>query len=131
MNIQIPISTGELLDKLSILEIKKDKVKDSAKLKNINHEYDLLSNLSKNLKDKDEKSFNLLYEEILKVNKKLWDIEDKIRILESEKKFDEEFISVARSVYFINDDRFDLKKKINETFGSDVAEEKEYIEYKQ
>ncbi|OUU49218.1 MAG: hypothetical protein CBC28_01890 [Flavobacteriaceae bacterium TMED68] len=131
MNIQIPISTGELLDKLSILEIKKDKVKDSAKLKNINHEYDLLINLSKNLKDKDEKSFNSLYEEILKVNKKLWDIEDKIRILESEKKFDEEFISVARSVYFINDDRFDLKKKINETFGSDVAEEKEYIEYKQ
>ena len=130
MNIEIPISTGELLDKLSILEIKKDKVKDSAKLKNINHEYDLLSNLSKNLKEKDEKSFNSLYEEILKVNKKLWDIEDKIRILESEKRFDEEFILVARSVYFINDDRFDIKKKINETFGSDVAEEKEYIEYK-
>ena len=130
MNIEIPISTGELLDKLSILEIKKDKVKDSTKLKNINHEYDLLSNLSKNLKEKDEKSFNSLYEEILKVNKKLWDIEDKIRILESEKRFDEEFISVARSVYFINDDRFDIKKKINETFGSNVAEEKEYIEYK-
>ena len=130
MNIEIPISTGELLDKLSILEIKKDKVKDSTKLKNINHEYDLLSNLSKNLKEKDEKSFNSLYEEILKVNKKLWDIEDKIRILESEKRFDEEFILVARSVYFINDDRFDIKKKINETFGSDVAEEKEYIEYK-
>ena len=130
MNIEIPISTGELLDKLSILAIKKDKVKDSTKLKNINHEYDLLSNLSKNLKEKDEKSFNSLYEEILKVNKKLWDIEDKIRILESEKRFDEEFILVARSVYFINDDRFDIKKKINETFGSDVAEEKEYIEYK-
>ena len=130
MNIEIPISTGELLDKLSILEIKKDKVKDSTKLKNINHEYDLLSNLSKNLKEKDEKSFNSLYEEILKVNKKLWDIEDKIRILESEKRFDEEFILVARSVYFINDDRFDIKKKINETFGSNVAEEKEYIEYK-
>ena len=130
MNIEIPISTGELLDKLSILEIKKDKVKDSTKLKNINHEYDLLSNLSKNLKEKDEKSFNSLYEEILKVNKKLWDIEDKIRILESEKRFDEEFILVARSVYFINDDRFDIKKKINETFGSDVAEEKEYIAYK-
>ena len=130
MNIEIPISTGELLDKLSILEIKKDKVKDSTKLKNINHEYDLLSNLSENLKEKDEKSFNSLYEEILKVNKKLWDIEDKIRILESEKRFDEEFILVARSVYFINDDRFDIKKKINETFGSDVAEEKEYIEYK-
>lgn len=130
MNIEIPISIGELLDKLSILEIKKHKVKDPIKLKNINHEYDLLSNLSKVLKEKDEKSFNSLFEEILKVNKKLWDIEDKIRILESEKRFDEEFISVARSVYFINDDRFEIKKKINETFGSDVAEEKEYIEYK-
>jgi len=130
MNIEIPISIGELLDKLSILEIKKHKVKDPIKLKNINHEYDLLSNLSKVLKEKDEKSFNSLFEEILKVNKKLWDIEDKIRILESEKRFDEEFISVARSVYFINDDRFEIKKKINEAFGSDVAEEKEYIEYK-
>jgi len=130
MNIEIPISIGELLDKLSILEIKKHKVKDPIKLKNINHEYDLLSNLSKVLKEKDEKSFNSLFEEILKVNKKLWDIEDKIRILESEKRFDEEFVSVARSVYFINDDRFEIKKKINETFGSDVAEEKEYIEYK-
>jgi len=130
MNIEIPISIGELLDKLSILEIKKHKVKDPIKLKNINHEYDLLSNLSKVLKEKYEKSFNSLFEEILKVNKKLWDIEDKIRILESEKRFDEEFISVARSVYFINDDRFEIKKKINEAFGSDVAEEKEYIEYK-
>ena len=130
MNIEIPISTGELLDKLSILEIKKDKVKDPTKLKNIKHEYDLLSNLSLSLKEKDEKSFNSLYREILNVNKKLWDIEDRIRILEAEQRFDEEFISVARSVYFINDDRFDIKKKINETFGSDVAEEKEYIEYK-
>jgi len=130
MNIEIPISIGELLDKLSILEIKKHKVKDPIKLKNINHEYDLLSNLSKVLKEKDEISFNSLFEEILKVNKKLWDIEDKIRILESEKRFDEEFVSVARSVYFINDDRFEIKKKINEAFGSDVAEEKEYIEYK-
>ena len=130
MNIEIPISTGELLDKLSILAIKKDKVKDATKLKNIKHEYDLLSNLSLSLKEKDEKSFNSLYGEILNVNKKLWDIEDRIRILEAEQRFDEEFISVARSVYFINDDRFDIKKKINETFGSDVAEEKEYIEYK-
>lgn len=130
MNIEIPISTGELLDKLSILEIKKDKVKDPTKLKNIKHEYDLLSNLSLSLKEKDEKNFNSLYGEILNVNKKLWDIEDRIRILEAEQRFDEEFISVARSVYFINDDRFDIKKKINETFGSDVAEEKEYIEYK-
>ena len=130
MNIEIPISTGELLDKLSILEIKKDKVKDLTKLKNIKHEYDLLNNLSLGLKEKDEKNFNSLYGEILNVNKKLWDIEDRIRILEAEQRFDEEFISVARSVYFINDDRFDIKKKINETFGSDVAEEKEYIEYK-
>ena len=130
MKIEIPISAGELLDKLSILQIKKEKVQDSTKLKNINHEHDLLSNLSLQLKEKDEENFNLLYKEVLEVNKKLWDIEDKIRNLEVEKRFDQEFISVARSVYFLNDDRFDIKKKINEIFDSDVAEEKEYIEYK-
>ena len=74
MNIEIPISAGELLDKLSILQIKKEKVQDSIKLKNINHEYKLLSNLSLHLKEKDEKSFNSLYNEVLEVNKKLWDI---------------------------------------------------------
>ena len=127
MNIEIPISTGELLDKLSILEIKKDKVKDSTKLKNINHEYDLLSNLSKNLKEKDEKSFNSLYEEILKVNKKLWDIEDAKRSAEKNNEFGEKFINLARNVYKFNDERAKIKLKINEILGSNIKEVKSHF----
>tara|TARA_B100000902_G_C27236097_1_gene877490 strand:- start:902 stop:1294 length:393 start_codon:yes stop_codon:yes gene_type:complete len=130
MNINIPISIGELLDKLSILEIKKEKIDNLEKLKNINFEYDALKELSLSIKKKDEHTFDSLYAKLLEVNNKLWEIEDNIRVLEVKKRFDEKFISLARSVYFTNDDRFDLKKKINEHFGSEVAEEKQYIEYK-
>jgi hypothetical protein len=130
MNINIPISAGELLDKLSILEIKKEKIDNPEKLKNINFEYDALKELSISIKEMDEQIFNTLYTQLLEVNNKLWKIEDDIRVLEVKKRFDEKFISLARSVYFTNDDRFDLKKKINEHFGSEVAEEKQYIEYK-
>jgi|TARA_B110000914_G_C15514142_1_gene472417 hypothetical protein len=130
MNINIPISAGELLDKLSILEIKKEKIDNPEKLKNINFEYDALKELSISIKELDEQIFNTLYTQLLEVNNKLWKIEDDIRVLEVKKRFDEKFISLARSVYFTNDDRFDLKKKINEHFGSEVAEEKQYIEYK-
>ena len=130
MNINIPISAGELLDKLSILEIKQEKINDTKKLKNINFEYDTLKDLSTAIKSKDVETFESLYTQLLGVNNKLWEIEDSIRVLEVEKRFDEDFISLARSVYFTNDDRFDLKKKINEHFGSEVAEEKQYIEYK-
>tara|TARA_B110000444_G_scaffold152793_1_gene142975 strand:+ start:745 stop:1137 length:393 start_codon:yes stop_codon:yes gene_type:complete len=130
MNINIPISVGELLDKLSILEIKQEKIDDTKKLKNINFEYDVLKELSREIKNKDEETFESLYTQLLEVNNKLWEIEDSIRVLEVEKRFDKDFISLARSVYFTNDDRFDLKNKINEHFGSEVAEEKQYIEYK-
>ena len=130
MNINIPISAGELLDKLSILEIKQEKIKDIKKLKNINFEYDALKELSTGIKSKDVETFESLYTQLLEVNNKLWEIEDSIRVLEVEKRFDKDFISLARSVYFTNDDRFDLKNKINEHFGSEVAEEKQYIEYK-
>ena len=130
MNINIPISVGELLDKLSILEIKQEKIDDIKKLKNINFEYDVLKELSREIKNKDEETFESLYTQLLEVNNKLWEIEDSIRVLEVEKRFDKDFISLARSVYFTNDDRFDLKNKINEHFGSEVAEEKQYIEYK-
>ena len=126
MNIEIPISAGELLDKLSILQIKKEKVQDSIKLKNINHEYKLLSNLSLHLKEKDEKSFNSLYNEVLEVNKKLWDIEDKIRKKEWKGDFDKEFIKLARSVYKTNDKRSRIKKEINVFTGSNIIEEKHY-----
>ena len=130
MNINIPISVGELLDKLSILEIKQEKIDNTKKLKNINFEYDVLKELSREIKNKDEETFESLYTQLLEVNNKLWEIEDSIRVLEVEKRFDKDFISLARSVYFTNDDRFDLKNKINEHFGSEVAEEKQYIEYK-
>ena len=130
MNINIPISVGELLDKLSILEIKQEKIDDTKKLKNINFEYDVLKELSREIKNKDEETFESLYTQLLEVNNKLWEIEDSIRVLEVEQRFDKDFISLARSVYFTNDDRFDLKNKINEHFGSEVAEEKQYIEYK-
>tara|TARA_Y200000002_G_scaffold131803_1_gene108667 strand:+ start:28223 stop:28615 length:393 start_codon:yes stop_codon:yes gene_type:complete len=130
MIIEIPISVGELIDKLTILEIKKEKVQNKEKLANINHEYKNLSELVAKLKDKNQNEYTTMFNELKKINLKLWEIEDKIRILESEKKFNEEFIELARSVYFTNDERFDSKNKINKFFGSEFAEEKQYIEYK-
>ena len=130
MIIEIPISVGELIDKLTILEIKKEKVQNKEKLANINHEYKNLSELVAKLKDKNQNEYTTMFNELKKINLKLWEIEYKIRILESEKKFNEEFIELARSVYFTNDERFDSKNKINKFFGSEFAEEKQYIEYK-
>ncbi|OUX38255.1 MAG: hypothetical protein CBE33_01090 [Candidatus Pelagibacter sp. TMED273] len=130
MNIEIPISVGELVDKLTILEIKKEKIKDTNKLININNEYDKLSKLETKLKNKNEEEYTKLFNELKTINLKLWEIEDKIRILESETKFNEEFVELARSVYFTNDERFESKNKINKYFGSEFAEEKQYIEYK-
>ena len=129
MNINIPISVGELLDKLSILEIKQEKIDDTKKLKNINFEYDVLKELSREIKNKDEETFESLYTQLLEVNNKLWEIEDSIRVLEVEKRFDKDFISLARSVYFTNDERFKIKNEINKFYNSGVIEEKEYIEY--
>ena len=130
MNIEIPISVGELVDKLTILEIKKEKIQDKNKLININNEYDELTKLAIQLKNKNEEEYTKLFNELKTVNLKLWEIEDKIRILESEKIFNEEFVELARSVYFTNDERFESKNKINKYFGSEFAEEKQYIEYK-
>tara|TARA_B100000575_G_C23070208_1_gene616382 strand:+ start:497 stop:889 length:393 start_codon:yes stop_codon:yes gene_type:complete len=130
MIIEIPISVGELIDKLTILEIKKEKVQNKEKLANINHEYKNLSELVAKLKNKNQNEYTKMFNELKKINLKLWEIEDKIRILESKKKFNEEFIELARSVYFTNDERFDSKNKINKFFGSEFAEEKQYIEYK-
>ena len=92
MNINIPISVGELLDKLSILEIKQEKIDDTKKLKNINFEYDVLKELSREIKNKDEETFESLYTQLLEVNNKLWEIEDSIRVLEVEKRFDKDSI---------------------------------------
>tara|TARA_B100001250_G_C19743892_1_gene764323 strand:+ start:866 stop:1258 length:393 start_codon:yes stop_codon:yes gene_type:complete len=129
MNIDIPVSYGELLDKLSILEIKKNKISNNSKLNNINFEFNKLNELAKKLKDINQEKFENFYSQLLETNTELWEIEDNIRIFEKEKNFGEEFIQLARDVYYTNDKRFNIKSEINSFFGSDVVEEKEYIEY--
>ena len=127
---EVNISIGELVDKLSILEIKLNKVADKSKLKNIKKEYDTLSSVSKSIKENNPDEFSILYSELLDVNNQLWEIEDKIRIFEKEKKFDSDFIETARNVYIINDERFQIKSKINSLFDSEIIEEKDYEDYK-
>mgnify|MGYP001186913346 FL=1 len=129
MNVDVPVSYGELVDKLTILQIKLDKIKDKNKLTNIKFEHEQLSNLSQQLIKMDKKKFDDFYERLISVNLSLWSIEDEIRILEKEKNFGDKFIQLARDVYFTNDKRFKIKSEINTFFGSSVVEEKEYIEY--
>ena len=128
MRIEIPVSVGELIDKLTILEIKKSKITDNEKLKNIQLEFELL-NKKYQTKLKDTKELQVFYDALLEVNHKLWKIEDKIRILENNKEFNEEFIDLARSVYKSNDERFAIKNEINKTFDSEIQEQKEYENY--
>ena len=117
-----PISVGELFDKLTILQIKKDKLKGS-KLKNINKEiYYLEEVLKSNNLFVDDKIFS----ELKTINNNLWNIEDEIRVKESKKQFDNDFIKLARSVYFENDKRASLKKEINIKYKSELIEEKSY-----
>ena len=121
---KIEVSIAEILDKMSILEIKMDKIKDETKLVNIRKEYNYLKDISQQL------SFNIEnYNELLKINKKLWDIEDNIRDKERNKVFDTEFIELARSVYFTNDKRCEIKKQININSNSNFIEEKSYQKY--
>ena len=120
---KIEVSIGEILDKISILEIKKNKIKDREKLKNINNEFNTLVESYPTYIDQ------LEYKDLLKINSLLWDIEDRLRLKEKNKKFDEEFIKLARDVYFTNDKRSVIKKKINIRLGSDLIEEKSYEDY--
>tara|TARA_B100000131_G_C18125449_1_gene614506 strand:- start:44 stop:433 length:390 start_codon:yes stop_codon:yes gene_type:complete len=129
MEVNIPISIGELVDKITILQIKSENVKDDSKLKNINKEYESLNKILSSL-ELDENKFTPLYEELYKTNLKLWNIEDEIRLLEKKESFEEKFISTARSVYITNDIRFEIKNKINIIFGSEFIEEKSYKKYK-
>ena len=124
----VPISTGELIDKISILKIKKKKIKNKSKLKNIINELLFLNKiLNKNFKKNNK---ILIYEKKLtQINKKLWDIEDKIRNLEAKKIFNKQFINLARSVYITNDKRSEIKRKINQLTGSNIKEEKSYKSY--
>jgi hypothetical protein len=125
--IYTPVSVGELIDKLSILQVKKTKITNEEKLEYINKEFELLYNLSSVYLD--NKQLETLYHILVKTNSKLWDIEDQLRVLESEKKFNDEFVELARSVYFTNDERFSLKNQINKITDSEIREIKEYIKY--
>ena len=126
--ILVEVSVGELLDKLSILEIKQEKIKDSEKLKYINDEYEVLKEqLSKNVQSDNilEKLFNSLKE----INSKLWHIEDDKRMCEKNSDFGEKFIKLSRDVHFLNDDRAKIKLEINNHTGSKIKEIKEYTKY--
>ena len=126
--ILVEVSVGELLDKLTILEIKKDKIKDAEKLKFINLEYDSLKEqYDKNVKV-DEK-IKSLFSELKEINAKLWDIEDNKRQCENEKDFGEKFIKLSRDVHFLNDDRAKIKLEMNNHTGSSIKEIKEYTSY--
>ena len=126
--ILVEVSVGELLDKLSILEIKKEKVKDHTKLNFINSEYDILKEqMNKNLKS-DEK-LTKLFQSLKEINSKLWVIEDNKRLCEKNSDFGEKFIQLSRDVHFLNDDRAKIKLEINELTGSKIKEIKEYTGY--
>ena len=126
--ILVEVSVGELLDKISILEIKKDKVKDQEKLKFIINEHEILKEqLDKNIKT-DEK-INKLYQSLKEINAKLWIIEDDKRQCEKESDFGEKFIKLSRDVHFLNDDRAKIKLEINNLTGSKIKEIKEYTNY--
>lgn len=122
---KIEVSTGEIVDKLSILQIKTGNIKEEEKLENIKKEYNYLYNIV----FKELKIENFDYYDLVSINQKLWIIEDNIRNKEHNKEFDEEFISLARSVYITNDERSNKKKQINLKYGSDFVEEKSYTKY--
>ena len=127
MIINTPVSLGELVDKISILHIKNINIKDDEKLKLIREELELLNQtLKKHIKKNDIQNF---LESLIEINSKLWVIEDDIRDCERNKKFDQTFIDLARSVYFTNDKRSEVKLEINKKFGSKIIEVKSYEEY--
>ena len=124
----VEVSIGELLDKISILEIKQGKIKDPEKLKFINNEHSILKDqLDRNVKSDDK--LNNLYQSLKEINSKLWVIEDDKRQCEKEKNFGEKFIKLSRNVHFLNDDRAKIKLEINNHTGSVIKEIKEYTSY--
>jgi hypothetical protein len=124
----VEVSIGELLDKISILEIKQEKIKDSEKLKFINNEHSILKDqLEKSVKSDDK--LNDLYQSLKEINAKLWVIEDEKRQCEKDKDFGEKFIRLSRDVHFLNDDRAKIKLEINNHTGSIIKEIKEYTSY--
>ena len=128
MEVNIPVSLGELLDKISILEIKNKKITNESKLVNIKKELSGLKNVLNEL-DINMSEANDLFEDLYKINLSLWEIEDSIRLLEKNESFGKDFVKLARSVYITNDKRFEVKNKINQLFKSQYIEEKSYEDY--
>lgn len=126
--ILVEVSVGELLDKLSILEIKKDKIKDNNKLKFISEEYVILKNqFEKNVKI--DNKLNNLFKSLKDINNKLWDIENEKRLCEKNSDFGETFIKTSRDIHFLNDKRGNIKLEINNYTGSKIKEIKQYVTY--
>ena len=123
---EIEVSVGEIVDKLSILNIKKDNINEEVKLNNINKEFLYLHEI---VFSKLNINYDEYYVRLLDINKSLWVIEDKLRDKERNKEFDDEFIQLARSVYFTNDKRAEIKREINEIYNSTFVEEKSYKPY--
>ena len=126
--ILVEVSVGELLDKISILEIKQEKIKDPKKLKFINDEHSILKDQLDNNVKSDEK-LNTLFQSLKDINAKLWVIEDDKRLCEKNSDFTEKFIKLSRDVHFLNDDRAKIKLEVNNHTGSKIKEIKEYTSY--
>ena len=130
MTIKVDVSVGEFLDKVSILEIKSERIKDAAKLENVNKELKLLQKIWAESEFADADIADEM-SRLKAINEKLWVIEDDIRDKERDRAFDDRFIELARSVYYSNDERAAIKRELNLKLGSGLVEEKSYSDYKQ
>ena len=128
MKLMVEVAPGELIDKITILEIKLNKINDEAKLTNVRREYEILMETYR-AKIEETDALRALIDELREANAKLWDIEDDIRDLERSNDFGDAFVSLARSVYRSNDQRAAMKREINELLNSTIIEEKSYAEY--
>lgn len=126
--IQVPVSPGEVLDKITILEIKSERISDPDKVANVRRELELLGSSWKQAVDNDE-TVQRIHAELKSINEALWEIEDDIRDKERAREFDDRFIELARSVYVTNDQRANAKKELNLYLGSEIVEEKSYQDY--
>jgi len=125
--VKISVSVGELIDKLSILQIKKTKLIDKEKLKKVSTEFDLLWEIAVSVIS--DPKVMVKYEKLIKINTQLWEVEDLLRKYELEQNFNSDFIKLARDVYFTNDERFEVKNEINVICESEIFEVKEYVNY--
>ncbi|MAR41691.1 MAG: hypothetical protein CMA43_00680 [Euryarchaeota archaeon] len=128
MGINVSISIGELIDKITILEIKLEKINESDKKQNIKHELDLL-NIEYIKIQELNKEIETYFKQLKEINLELWDIEESIRDCERRNNFDSEFVELSRKIYIKNDLRFEIKNKINKKFSSEIVEEKSYSKY--